>query len=54
MFQLELLFVVSMLAQQYYLFRDIQKPNNHSISLDMVENLIASTVKFLAVKITGL
>ena len=43
-----------MLAQQYYLFPGIQKPNNNLIRLDMVEYTIAGTLKLLVVTITGL
>ena len=33
-----------MLAQQYYLFPDIQKLKKHLISQDMVEYIIASNL----------
>ena len=42
------------IAQQYYLFPGIQKSKKHLISLDMVEYIISSTIKFLVVTITGL
>ena len=43
-----------MIAQLYYLFTGIQKPEKQLISLDMVEYIIESTLKLLVVTITGL
>ena len=53
-FKLELFHAVAMIAQQYYLFPGIQKLKKHLISQDMVEYIIASTIKFLILAITGL
>ena len=52
--QLEEFDAVAMLAQLYYLFPGIQKSKNNLISLDMVEYIIASALKLLAVTITRL
>ena len=43
-----------MLAQLYYIFVGIQKSKNNLISLDMVEFIIANTIKLLVTTITGL
>ena len=43
-----------MIPQQYYLFPGIQKSKKHLISLDVVEYIIASTLKFLVITITVL
>ena len=52
--KLEEFHAVEILAQLYYLFPGIQKPKNQLISLYMVEYMLASTIKFLVVKRTGL
>ena len=43
-----------MIAQQYYIFLGIQKLKNNLIIQDIVEYIIAITLKFLVVTITGL
>ena len=43
-----------MLAQLYYLFPGTQKLKKQVISQDMLEYIIASTIKLLVVAITGL
>ena len=51
--QLEAFHAVDMIAQLYYLFIGIQKYKNQLISLDMVQFVIANTLKLLVVTITG-
>ena len=41
-----------MLAQQYYLFHGIQKLKKNLISQDMVEYILANTLKFLVITIS--
>ena len=50
--KLEELHAFAMIAQLYYLYLGIQKSNNQLISLDMVEFIIAKSLKFMVVTIT--
>ena len=53
MLKLEYFHAVAMLAQLYYIFIGIKKSKKQSISLDMVEFIIANNLKFWVVTITG-